>query len=146
MDSGSTAQVASAMHGHELVLTTCTNGRDTTWDIALARGYTFMPKPYATPTPELLRPPSWATITLRAWRARRQHGGLIATFRGRALRSHRADATRDPTPPSRYRQRTAAMAGATRPGARGVPQTAPIVVAAHCDWLLIPSRHHWYVP
>ena len=49
MDSGSTAQVASAMHGHELVLTTCTNGRDTTWDIALARGYTFMPKPYATP-------------------------------------------------------------------------------------------------
>ena len=71
----------AVIHSHEVVLTTCTNGRDTTWDTALARDYTLMPKPYATPTPELLRPPSWATIALRAWRARRQHPGLLAAFR-----------------------------------------------------------------
>ncbi len=71
----------AAIHSHEIVLTTCTNGRDTTWDTALRRGYTLMPKPYATPTPELLRPPSWATIALRAWRSRRQHDGLVAAVR-----------------------------------------------------------------
>ena len=71
----------AVIHSHEIVLTTCTNGRDTTWDIALARGYTLMPKPYSTPTPELVRPPSWATIALRAWRARGQHDGLLAAFR-----------------------------------------------------------------
>ncbi|MFI4977425.1 MAG: hypothetical protein ACHQC8_01915 [Solirubrobacterales bacterium] len=69
------------IHSHEIALTTCTNGRDTTWDTALARGYTFMPKPYATPTPEPLRPPSWATIALRAWRARQQHPQLLVAFR-----------------------------------------------------------------
>jgi hypothetical protein len=63
------------------VLTTCTNGRDTTWDTALARGYTLMPKPHATPMPQLLRPPSWATIALRAWRSRRQHDSFFAAFR-----------------------------------------------------------------
>ncbi len=71
----------AVIHSHEIVLTTCTNGRDVTWDTALARGYTLMPKPYATPMPELLRSPSWATIALRAWRARHHHDGLIAAFR-----------------------------------------------------------------
>lgn len=68
-------------HGNTVVLTTCTNGKDTTWDMALDRRYTLMPKPYASLTPELLRPPSWATIALRAWRARHEHGGVIAAFR-----------------------------------------------------------------
>lgn len=80
----------AVIHSHEIVLTTCTNGRETTWDTALARGYTLMPKPYATSMPEPLRPPSWATIALRAWRARRQHDGLIA-----ALRAERAKAVED---------------------------------------------------
>ena len=78
----------AVIHDHEIVLTTCTNGRDTTWDTALARGYTLMPKPYTAPMPELLRPPSWATVALRAWRTRHHHDGLIAAFhaeRSRAL-------------------------------------------------------------
>jgi len=75
-----------------VVLTTCTNGRDTTWDTARARGYTLTPKPYVAPMPELLRPPSWATIALRAWRARHEHDRLIAAFR--AERSKALDDTR----------------------------------------------------
>ncbi len=82
----------AAIHGHEIVLTTCTNGRETTWDIALGRGYTLTPKPYTTPMPELLRPLSWATIALRAWRARHQHKGLIAAFR--AERTKTLESTR----------------------------------------------------
>jgi len=39
----------------ELVLTTCTNGRDTTWDVALDRGYTLMPKPHTDQGPELAK-------------------------------------------------------------------------------------------
>jgi len=81
-----------AIHGAEAVLTTCENGRDMTWDIALARHYTLMPKPYTTPTPQPLRPPSWATIALRAWRARRHYDGLIAAFR--AERSSAIENTR----------------------------------------------------
>jgi len=77
----------AVIHSHEIVLTTCTNGRDTTWDTALARGYTLMPKPYATPTPEHLRPPSWATIARCAWRARHHHDGLIAAFRAERSRA-----------------------------------------------------------
>jgi hypothetical protein len=61
----------AVIHSHEIVLTTCTNGRGTTWDTALARGYTLMPKPYISPTPELLRPPPLATIALQAWRSLR---------------------------------------------------------------------------
>jgi hypothetical protein len=72
---------AAVIHSHEIVLTTCTNGRETTWDTALARGYTLMPKPYSTPTPQLLQPPPWATIALRAWRARQQYPRLLAAFR-----------------------------------------------------------------
>lgn len=71
----------AVIHGHEIVLTTCTNGRDTTWDTALDRGYTLMPKPYTTSTPELLRPPLLATTALRAWRSRHHHDGWIAAFR-----------------------------------------------------------------
>jgi hypothetical protein len=71
----------AVIHSHEIVLTTCTNGRDTTWDTALARGFTLMPKPYIGPTPELLRPPPLATIALQAWRSRHHHDGLIAAFR-----------------------------------------------------------------
>jgi hypothetical protein len=71
----------AVIHGAEIVLTTCTNGRDTTWDIALERGYTLMPKPYIDSAPPRLRSPSWTTITARAWRARSQHKGLLAAFR-----------------------------------------------------------------
>lgn len=63
------------------VLTTCTNGRDITWDIALQRGYTLMPKPYTGYIPPLLQPPPWTTIALRAWRSRSEHSGLLAAFR-----------------------------------------------------------------
>jgi hypothetical protein len=70
-----------------LVLTTCTNGRDITWDIALARHYTSVPKPYAPYSPERLRPPSWPTIAARAWRARAQHKGLLAAFRAERARA-----------------------------------------------------------
>ena len=64
-----------------LILTTCTNGRDITWDIALERRYTLMPKPYIEYAPQLLRAPSWTTIAARAWRARAQHKGLLAALR-----------------------------------------------------------------
>ncbi len=63
-----------------LVLTTCTNGREITWDIALARSYTLMPKPYTGYIPPLLQPPSWRTIAARAWRSRVQHEGLLTAF------------------------------------------------------------------
>ena len=66
--------------GREVVLTTCTNGRDTTWEIALVRGYTLMPKPYIGRGPELLRRPSLAEIAGRAWRSRARHKGLLAAF------------------------------------------------------------------
>jgi len=62
-------------------LTTCTNGRDITWDIALERRYTLMPKPYTDQAPQLLRAPAWATIALRAWRSRSRHKGLLAAYR-----------------------------------------------------------------
>jgi hypothetical protein len=77
----------AVMHGHEIVLTTCTNGRDTTWDIALARGYTLMPKPLAAPAPALLRRPNWPTLLARAWRSRSKHTGFLA-----ALRAERSEA------------------------------------------------------
>jgi hypothetical protein len=71
----------AANHDGVLVLTTCTNGRDITWDIALARGYTLMPKPYTGYTPPLLEPPPWTTIAARAWRSRSHHQGFLAAFR-----------------------------------------------------------------
>jgi hypothetical protein len=42
--------------GH-VTLTTCTNGRDITWDIALERGYTRIPKPYTQRVAALVRVP-----------------------------------------------------------------------------------------
>jgi hypothetical protein len=70
----------AATHGTEVVLTTCENGRDITWDIALERRYTLIPKPYTDHAPQLLQSPSWATIAIRAWRSRREHSGLLAAF------------------------------------------------------------------
>jgi hypothetical protein len=78
----------AAGHDHELALTTCTNGRDITWDIALERGYTLVPKPYTDQTPQLLRPPSWPTIVARAWRSRAQHKGLLRAFRTERTRAN----------------------------------------------------------
>ena len=71
----------AATHGHEIVLTTCTNRRDITWEDALARRYTLMPKPFVDHAPQLLRSPSWITIAIRAWRSRHHHPGLLAAFR-----------------------------------------------------------------
>lgn len=70
----------AAMHDGQIVLTTCTTGRDITWDIALARGFTLAPKPYTGYAPPLLWPPPWRTIALRAWRSRRRHSGLRSAF------------------------------------------------------------------
>jgi hypothetical protein len=80
----------AAMRDRAIVLTTCTNGRDITWDVALARGYTLMPKPYTGYVPPRLQPPSWRTLAVRAWRARSQHPGLLT-----ALRAERARAIED---------------------------------------------------
>ena len=71
----------AAMNDGQIVLTTCTNGKDITWDIALERRYTLMPKPYIGYAPQLVRAPSWTRIAARAWRARAQHKGLLAAFR-----------------------------------------------------------------
>lgn len=76
-----------ATHGAEVVLTTCENGKDITWDVALARRYTLMPKPLIDRAPQLLRAPSWATIAIRAWRSRSQHPGLLAAFRAERARA-----------------------------------------------------------
>jgi hypothetical protein len=71
----------AVIHSHEIVLTTCTNGRDITWDVALDRGYTLMPKPFTAPPPIPVRPPSWPAIIAHAWRSRRRHRGLLAAIR-----------------------------------------------------------------
>ncbi len=81
-----------AKHGGEVVLTTCENGKDITWDIALERRYTLMPKPYTGYMPPLLRAPPWSTIAIRAWSSRGQHPGLLAAFR--AERSSAIEHTR----------------------------------------------------
>jgi hypothetical protein len=75
--------------GHPgVTLTTCTNGRDVTWDMALQRGYTLIPKPYTQRVPAQVRAPGWSDLIGRAWRARHEHSGLL-----RALRHERATAT-----------------------------------------------------
>jgi hypothetical protein len=73
--------------GGRLVATTCTNGRDITWDTALARGYTLTPKPFTTPPPIPLQRPGWRALIAPAWRTRHEHKGLLA-----ALRATNADA------------------------------------------------------
>ncbi len=82
----------AAGYDHELTLTTCTNGRDITWDTALTRGYTLMPKPYTGHIPPLVQSPPWTTLALRAWRSRSNHKGLLAAFR--AERTNAIDHTR----------------------------------------------------
>jgi hypothetical protein len=67
--------------GRQIVLTTCTNGRETTWAMALDRGYTLMPKPYTGSQPASARPPGLFELLRRAWRTRREHSGLSAAFR-----------------------------------------------------------------
>jgi hypothetical protein len=68
-------------HDREIVLTTCTSRRDTTWDTALARGLTLMPKPFTELQPKQLRQAGTLEILRRAWRTRHEHSGLIAAFR-----------------------------------------------------------------
>lgn len=70
----------AAGYDHELTLTTCTNGRDITWDTALTRGYTLMPKPYVEQAPQPVRAPAWTTIAVRTWRSRSRHPGLLRAF------------------------------------------------------------------
>jgi hypothetical protein len=79
----------AAVHDRQIMLTTCMNESHITWDIALRRGYTLMPKPYTNTLP-LLTAPSLSTIAIRAWRARQRHPGLLAAFR-----STRAQAIHD---------------------------------------------------
>lgn len=68
-----------------VTLTTCTNGRDITWDIALERGYTLIPKPYTQRVPARVKAPGWLELISRAWQSRHEHSGLL-----RALRKERA--------------------------------------------------------
>jgi hypothetical protein len=70
-----------ALDGSRAVLTTCTNGRGTTWDLALERGYTEMPMPFTRTEPVLLKPAGWAAFLGPAWRSRGEHGGLLVAFR-----------------------------------------------------------------
>jgi hypothetical protein len=81
-----------AQDGGRLVATTCTNGRDITWDTALARGYTLTPKPFTTTPPIPLKPPGWRALIAQAWRARRYHKGLRAAYR--ATRADAIETTR----------------------------------------------------
>jgi hypothetical protein len=71
----------AAIHGHEIILTTCTNRRDTTWDLALARGYTLMPKPFNELQPKQRRRAGTIQILRQAWRSRREHASLVTAFR-----------------------------------------------------------------
>jgi hypothetical protein len=82
----------AVVDGRQIILTTCTNGRDITWDVALERRYTLMPKPFIDHAPQLLKSPSWATIAIRAWRSRGQHPGLLAAFH--AERTEAVEGTR----------------------------------------------------
>jgi hypothetical protein len=70
----------AATYGQEVVLTTCVNGRDITWETALARSYTLIPKPYAHTTPDLLQAPSWITTALEVWRSHHRLIGLLTAI------------------------------------------------------------------
>ena len=68
------------------ILTTCEVAkdrarRDITWDTALARSYTLVPKPYFPQAPVLLAPPSLGTLVRLAWSARHEHDGYLRAFR-----------------------------------------------------------------
>ncbi len=64
-----------------VTLTTCTNGRDITWDIALGRSYTLIPKPYTQRVPARVKAPTWLELIGRAWRSRGGHAGVFAALR-----------------------------------------------------------------
>jgi hypothetical protein len=60
-----------AEHGDALVLTTCENAANVTWEAALYRGNTLVPKPYTVLTStSKLKPPSWTAIAGRVLRGR----------------------------------------------------------------------------
>jgi hypothetical protein len=71
-----------------VTLTTCTNGRDITWDLALQRGYTLILKPYTQRVPARVKAPGWLELVRRVWRSRHEHSGLL-----HALRTEQATAT-----------------------------------------------------
>jgi len=77
-------------HGREIVLTTCTSRRDTTWDAALTRGLTLMPKPFNELQPKQLRPAGSPQILREAWRTRHEHSGLITAFRAQRVNAMQA--------------------------------------------------------
>jgi hypothetical protein len=70
-----------------VTLTTCTNGADITWDMALERGYTLIPKPPTQRVPARIKAPGYLNLIGRAWRSRHQHSRLR-----RALASERSKA------------------------------------------------------
>jgi hypothetical protein len=80
---------------HRVTLTTCTNGRDITWDVALQRGYTLIPKPYIERRPVRVRAPGWAELIGRAWRSRHQHPGLLHALRTERTRVAKQDTRRE---------------------------------------------------
>jgi hypothetical protein len=67
--------------GPKLVLTTCTNGKGTTWDTALDRHYTLMPQPLNELEPQQIRRVGTVEILRRTWHSRHQHNGLLTAFR-----------------------------------------------------------------
>lgn len=86
-----------AMHGKALVLATCENAANITWEHALDHGYTLVQKPYAvlTPTPKLT-PLSWTAIAIKTLQG---HPSQILDSRG--ARDH---CPRDKLTPQRIRQ------------------------------------------
>lgn len=70
---------------HTVTLTTCTNGRNITWETALERSYTLIPKPYTQRVPARVKALGWPELIGRAWRSRHKQPGLL-----RALRNERA--------------------------------------------------------
>jgi hypothetical protein len=93
-----------------MTLTTCTNGADITWDMALQRGYTLIPEPLSQRVPTRAKAPGYLELIRRTWRSRGQPGGLLAAFR--AERSTAIQDTR------RENERTAADHQATKPPSR----------------------------
>lgn len=78
-----------ALDNGRAVLTTCETTRDVTWDTALQRGYTLIPKPLFYSRRKLW-PRPFSKVLRRAWRSRRERGGLIT-----ALAAEKAKASED---------------------------------------------------
>ncbi len=79
-----------AIDDQTIVLMTCTNGKDITWEIALQRGYTLMPRPFTMPQPIPHRAPHPPELAARAWRTRQQHKGLRAAYHHERIDAIRA--------------------------------------------------------